>query len=120
MSGPRRLAARADATAPRTAASASGYSPRIYRNPTLAPVATGCDRHRLDDGERVAFEDHPVLERAGFRLVGVAHEVMRLRRLCGDRGPFAPRREGGATAAHQLRRRDLGDDRLTTDLDGSS
>jgi hypothetical protein len=26
----------------------------------------GGDRHRLDDGERIAFEDDPVLEGAGF------------------------------------------------------
>ena len=85
----------------------------------VAQVGTGRerrDRHRLDDRERVALEQHPVLERARLRLVGVADEVVRLRRLGGDRGPLPPGREGGAAAPDQPGRRDLGDDGIRADL----
>ena len=64
----------------------------------------------LDDGERVLLHEHAVLEGARLRLVGVAHEVVRVRRLGGDRRPTCARSEGGAAAADQLRRRDLVDD----------
>jgi hypothetical protein len=73
------------------------------------------DRHRFYDGERVALEEHAVLERAGFRLVGVAHELVIARRR-GDRGPFAPGRERRPAAAQQPRRADLVDHRLWADL----
>src|SRR5581483_2314300 len=39
------------------------------------------DRNRLDERERILLHDDPVLERAGLRLVGVADDVVRLRRL---------------------------------------
>ena len=77
------------------------------------------DGHRLDRGERVALEQDAVLERAGLGFVGVAHEVVRLRRPGGDGGPLAPGREGRAAATHQLRGGDLVDDALGTDLDGA-
>jgi hypothetical protein len=67
------------------------------------------DRHRLDDGERVTLQQDAVLERPWLRLVGVAHDVLRVGRLTGDGGPLATRREGCAAAPHELRRRHLGD-----------
>src|SRR5207248_3375561 len=50
---------------------------------------------------------HPVLERPGLRLVGVADEVMRMSRLPGDGLPLRAGRERGAAAAEQLRLGDL-------------
>ena len=61
------------------------------------------DRHRLDDRERVALQQHPVLERAGLGLVGVAHHVVRLGGLGGDGGPLAAGRERRAAASDELR-----------------
>ena len=78
----------------------------------------GRDGHRLDDGERVALQQDAVLERAGLGFVGVAHEVVRLGGLRSDRGPLPAGGEGGAAAAHQAGRRDLGDDRLGPHLQG--
>ena len=63
------------------------------------------DRHRFDDRERIAVEQHAILERAGLGFVGVADEVVRPRRLLGDGVPFSSRRESGAAATHQARRR---------------
>ena len=48
------------------------------------------DRHRLDERERVALHQHAVLERARLRLVGVADDVVRLRRLARDGLPLVP------------------------------
>ena len=61
------------------------------------------DRHRLDERERVALHQHAILERPRLRLVGVADEVVRLRRLARDRLPLRAGREGGAAAAEQAR-----------------
>ena len=69
--------------------------------PVLAPGGEGGDRHRLDHGERVALDQHPVLEGAGLGLVGVAHEMVRVRRLAGHGLPLAAGREGGAAAADE-------------------
>ncbi len=77
----------------------------------------GGDRHRLDDRERIALHQHPVLERAGLRLVGVADEVVRLGGLRRDRGPLAAGRERRAAAADELGCGDLVDDGLGADLD---
>ena len=64
------------------------------------------------------LDEHPVLERAGFRLVGVADEVVRLRRLAGDRGPLPAGRERGPATAHEARRGDLLDDLLRPHREG--
>ncbi len=65
----------------------------------------GGDGHRLDGGERVALEQHAVLERARLGLVGVAHEVVRLGRpgsrprpTCGRSGRRRRRDRGAATS----------------------
>ena len=63
------------------------------------------DRHRLDERERVALHQDAVLERPRLRLVGVADEVVRLRRLLRDGLPLRAGRERGAAAAEQLRLR---------------
>ena len=75
------------------------------------------DRHRLDERERVAFHQHPVLERARLRLVGVAHEVVRLRRLARNRLPLGARRERGAAAAEQVRLRHRAEDTVPAELE---
>ena len=77
------------------------------------------DRHRLDDRERVAFEEDAVLEGPGLRLVGVADDVLGSGGLGGDRAPLPTGRERGAAAAHELRRGHLRDDGLGADLEGS-
>jgi hypothetical protein len=43
--------------------------------PLAAPTATAGDRHALDQAERVALHQHPVGERAGIALIGVAHDI---------------------------------------------
>ncbi len=80
----------------------------------------GGDRHRLDDRERVALEEDPVLERAGLRFVRVADHVVRLCRLGGDRRPLPSCRERRAAATDQLRGGDLGDDGVGADLERPS
>ena len=120
MSAPSRLAARAAAIAPRI----GGLGLRVLAADVEVALARAGrergDRHRLDDRERVALEQDAVLERAGLRLVGVADEVVRLRRLCRDGGPLATGRERRAAATHQLGRGDLGDDCLGADLERPS
>ena len=54
----------------------------------LAPGREGGDRHRLDEAERVAFHDDPILERARLGLVGVADQVVRPHRLVRDGVPL--------------------------------
>src|SRR5206468_12504632 len=68
------------------------------------------DRHRLDEREGIALHQDAVLERAGLRLVAVADEVVRVRRLPGDGVPLRARRERRAAASEQLRLDDLADD----------
>jgi len=68
-------------------------------NPFELPVAERGDRHRLDERETGPVHQHPVLERPGLRFVGVADEVVRLRRLLRDPPPTSrpsekPRRRG--------------------------
>ena len=72
------------------------------------------DGHRLDHRERVAFEQHAVLEGAWLALVGVADHVVRHRRLTPDRRPIygrseTRRRHGPAGARRRLRRSRLRD-----------
>ena len=102
---------------------------RVLRLRVLAPdvdeaeLAAGRvrrDRHRLDQGERIALHDHAVLERARLRLVGVADEVVRACGLAGDRIPLDAGREGGAAATLELRVLDLADDALRAELEGTS
>ena len=68
----------------------------------FASGRNGGDRHRLDNGERVAGKEDMILEGARLRFVGVADEVVGLRRLPADGIPLAAGRERGAAAAHQL------------------
>ena len=76
----------------------------------------GGDRHRLDQGERIALDDDAVLERAGLGLVGVADQVVRPCGLARHRLPLDAGREGGAAAAEQLRVLDLAEHGVGPDL----
>ncbi len=118
MSGPRRPASRAAAMACAVRASASGYSPADVEVAALAAGGEGRDRHGLDDRERVALHEDPVLERPGLRLVGVADEVVRAVWLGGHGSPLATGREGRAAAPDEPRGGDLLDDRVRAELDG--
>ena len=75
------------------------------------------DRHRLDERERVALHEDAVLERSRLRLVGVAHEVVRLRLLLRDGLPLRAGRERGAAAAEQVRLGDLAHDTGRAELE---
>src|SRR6185436_20122122 len=70
----------------------AGRAERIFapnvEEAALTPRGKSGDRHRLDDGERIALEQHAILERAGFGFVRVADEVVRTGRLFGDGIPF--------------------------------
>jgi hypothetical protein len=68
------------------------------------------DRHRLDERERIAFDEDAVLERSGLRLVGVAHQMVWSRRLAGDGVPLASGRERRAAAPDEPGVGDLADD----------
>ena len=83
----------------------------------LAAGRVGRDRHRLDERERVALHQHPVLERPRLRLVGVADEVVRLRGLARDRLPLGAGRERGAAAAEQVRLRHRVEDAVAAELE---
>src|SRR4029077_19269626 len=74
------------------------------------------DRHRLDDRERIAVEQHAILERPRLGFVGVADEIVRTRRLLRDRFPFASGRERRAAATHKLRIEHLADHGVRADL----
>ena len=67
------------------------------------------DGHGFDDRERIVREQHAILERAGLGLVGVAHQVVRQRRLPAHGLPLAAGRERRAATAHELRRGHLAD-----------
>ena len=57
-------------------------------NPFSEARGVAGDRERLEDGERVVLHQHPVLERAGLGLVGVADEVVRVGSVLRDRLPL--------------------------------
>ncbi len=101
MSAPRWPAARA--------ASIACVS-RAQRDRVLAPhvevaaFATGGeprDRHRFDQRERIVLDEHSVLERARFALVGVGDQEVGERRMGRDRLPLASRRERRRRPAQQ-------------------
>ena len=75
------------------------------------------DRHRLDERERILFHENAILERSRLGLVGVAHEVVRSRRLLRHCLPLASSRERRAATPQQLRRCDFGDHALGADLE---
>src|SRR5690606_34033557 len=57
------------------------------------------DRAPLDQQVRVALHQHVILERSRLALVGVAADVLSLRRVLEDELPLEPGREAGAAAA---------------------
>jgi len=59
------------------------------------------DGHCLDDGERIAVEQLPILEGSGLGFVGVADQIVRPRGLLGDGIPLSSRGERGAAATHE-------------------
>src|ERR1051325_4370131 len=84
---------------------------------TLTSCREPSDRHRLDDREGIAVEQHAILERTGLGFVGVADQIVWARRLLGDGIPLAARRKGSATAPHELRVDDLANHLVRPDLD---
>ena len=68
------------------------------------------DRHALDQHERIAFHQHAVGERSRIAFVGIAGDVLLLRRLIEHRLPFDAGRKRGAAAAAQTGLRDRLDD----------
>ena len=87
------------------------YRDGVFRadvNITLIRADGVCrDRHRFDDGVRVAFEDGTIHERAGVALVRVAADVLFLAGGIFGELPFPARREARAAAAAKA---GLGDD----------
>src|SRR5690606_5156981 len=74
------------------------------------------NRHTFDEGERIAFHDHPVGEGAAVAFVGVADDVLLRARGVGDGLPLDAGREAGAAAAAQAGSGDFLDDLLGADL----
>ena len=83
---------------------------------SLAAGRVRGDRHRLDQPERILLHEDAILEGAGLRLVGVADEVVRRRRLPRDGLPLHARRERGAATAEQRGRLDELDHALRAEL----
>ena len=83
--------------------------------PVLGPDGPACDRHRLDEPERVVLEQDAVLERSGLRLVGVGDDVLRAAR-GGDRVPLAAGGERGTASADETGVVDRSARRGRTDL----
>ena len=83
----------------------------------LAPGRKRRDGHRFDQRERIALHQDAILEGAGLRLVGVADQIVRTRRLRAHGLPLPAGRKRGAAAAHQFRRRDLGDHCLSAHVE---
>ena len=63
------------------------------------PDGVGGDGHALDEGERVALDDHPVRERPGVALVEVAGHELQVGGRLQDGLPLDAGREAGAAAA---------------------
>ena len=83
-----------------------GRQPILTANVEVAVLAAGRERgdgERLDDRERIAFEEYTILERPGLALVGVADDVVWSHGLAGDRSPLSPGRERGAASPEELR-----------------
>ncbi len=83
----------------------------------LGPGGEPGEGERLDDRERVVLHHHPVLERAGFRLVAVGHHVLGTTLFGGHRPPFHTGGEGGAAPAGQTGVGHRGAHRLGPQLD---
>src|SRR5438552_3241978 len=86
----------------------------------LASRRVGADRHRLDDRERVALHEHAVLEGAWLRLVRVADQVARPRRLPCDGLPLAAGGKGRSSTPRQLRVEHLPDHAFRPELERAS
>ena len=69
------------------------------------PDGVGGDGHALDEGERVALDDHPVRERAGVALVEVAGHELQVGGGLEDGLPLDAGREARASAAAEARSR---------------
>ncbi len=67
----------------------------------VRPDGMGGDGHALDEGERVALDDHPVRERPGVALVEVAGHELQVGRRLQDGAPLDAGREAGAAASPQ-------------------
>ena len=86
----------------------------------IADLAAGritSNGHSLDEAEGILLHEEPILEGSGFRLVRVAHEVVRPGGSLGHRVPLPAGGEGGSTAADEFGRNDLLDDRGRPKLD---
>ena len=78
----------------------------------LRPDRVRGDGAALDQRVRGPPHDLAVLEGAGLRLVGVAHQVVRLHHFLGHERPLEAGREAGAAAAAETGRLHLLDERL--------
>ncbi len=119
MSGPSSPAPRAAAAASQDAGLGVGILPAHVEEPAFAARGDAADGHCLDDRERIAGDQHAVLERPGLGLIGVADDMVRQRRLGRHRLPLHAGGKGGAAAAHEPRGLHFGDDPRRPELDGA-
>ena len=84
--------------------------------PLLGTRGVPGDRQGFEHGERVVLHQHPVLERTGLGLVGVADEVVGSNGLLRDRLPLHPGGERRAATPEELGVLHLADHALLTEL----
>ena len=75
--------------------------------PALCAHSQSADHDTLDHRVRIVLENQPVFARAGFALIAVAQNILRLGRLLGHERPLHPGREARPPAPTQPRTLDL-------------
>ena len=75
------------------------------------------DGHGFDQRKRVVLHDRAILERAGFALVGICHDVFGVAGGVAHGAPLEPGREGSTAAARQARVAERGEYVVGTHLD---
>ena len=78
------------------------------------------DGHRLDQREGIFFHQQAILEGTWFRLVSIAHEVMRPHRSVCHRLPLSTRGKRSPAPPEQFGIVHLPNDRLWPQFDGSA
>ena len=66
------------------------------------PGDCGCDQEALEDGKRIAFHQHPILERARLRFVAVGDDVLGFSGCPSRTAPLGGHREGGTAPAPEI------------------